>query len=260
MTRYEFAAGVNACLDRVNELIATATSDLVTKQDLATLQRLQEEFAAELATLRGRVDAVEARTAEVEANQFSTTTKLAGEVVFGVTDVLSGNGDNNTAFGARVRLDLLSSFTGKDELKIRLAANNIVNPEIGTREGGFAFAGEDGSTNVGIETIYYNFPLSQSTRVTVYANGSESDDITNTVNFLDGDGAEGALSAFGTRNPIYSQLEDGAGLAIRQLFGKNLQLDLGYLATSANNPLNGNGLFNGPYAALAQLTFKGVVA
>ncbi|MFN9399497.1 MAG: iron uptake porin, partial [Dolichospermum sp.] len=44
LSRYEFAAGLNSCLDRVNELIATATADLVTKQDLATLQRLQEEF------------------------------------------------------------------------------------------------------------------------------------------------------------------------------------------------------------------------
>jgi len=26
LTRYEFAAGLNACLDRVNELIAAATS------------------------------------------------------------------------------------------------------------------------------------------------------------------------------------------------------------------------------------------
>ncbi|MBE9106237.1 carbohydrate porin, partial [Nostoc cf. edaphicum LEGE 07299] len=65
MTRYEFAAGLNACLDRINELIATATGDLVKKEDLATLQKLQEQFAAELATLRGRVDAVEARTAEL---------------------------------------------------------------------------------------------------------------------------------------------------------------------------------------------------
>jgi len=55
LTRYEFAAGVNACLDRV-ELITTATSDLFTRED--TLTRLQEEFAAELATLRGRVDAL----------------------------------------------------------------------------------------------------------------------------------------------------------------------------------------------------------
>jgi hypothetical protein len=89
LTRYEFAAGLNACLDRVNELIATATADLVTKEDLATLQRLQEEFSAELATLRGRVDALEARTAELEANQFSTTTKLSGEVIFSVADVFT---------------------------------------------------------------------------------------------------------------------------------------------------------------------------
>ncbi|MCY7278798.1 MAG: iron uptake porin, partial [Phormidesmis sp. CAN_BIN44] len=48
LTRYEFAAGLNACLDRVNELIAAATANLVKKEDLATLQKLQEEFAAEL--------------------------------------------------------------------------------------------------------------------------------------------------------------------------------------------------------------------
>ncbi|WP_414752237.1 iron uptake porin [Anabaena sp. CCY 9910] len=51
ITRYEFAAGLNACLDRVNELIVTAQLNLVTKQDLANLQRLQEEFATELVTL-----------------------------------------------------------------------------------------------------------------------------------------------------------------------------------------------------------------
>ena len=63
MTRFEFAAGLNACLDRITELIAVATSNLVTREDLAILQRLQEEFGAELAVLRGRVDSLEARTA-----------------------------------------------------------------------------------------------------------------------------------------------------------------------------------------------------
>ncbi|NEP46967.1 MAG: S-layer homology domain-containing protein, partial [Okeania sp. SIO2H7] len=37
MTRYEFAAGLNACLDRVTELIAASTADLVTREDLALL-------------------------------------------------------------------------------------------------------------------------------------------------------------------------------------------------------------------------------
>lgn len=40
LTRYEFAAGLNACLDRVNELIATATSDLARREYLTTIQRL----------------------------------------------------------------------------------------------------------------------------------------------------------------------------------------------------------------------------
>jgi len=91
MTRYEFAAGLNACLDQVTKLISSSTANLATKEDLATIQKLQEEFAAELATLRGRVDALEARTSELEANQFSTTTKLSGEVVFALTDVLAGD-------------------------------------------------------------------------------------------------------------------------------------------------------------------------
>jgi hypothetical protein len=81
MTRYEFAAGLNACLDRVNELIAASTADLVKKEDLATLQRLQAEFAIELATVRGRVDALEVRTSALEKQQFSTTTKLGVELV-----------------------------------------------------------------------------------------------------------------------------------------------------------------------------------
>lgn len=137
LTRYEFAAGLNACLDRVNELIASATADLVTKEDLATLQRLQEEFSAELATLRGRVDALEARTAQLEANQFSTTTKLEGEVVMGIVDVFEGDtNDDNTTLGAKAEIELVTSFTGKDTLKTTLESNNIVSPNINTPEGG----------------------------------------------------------------------------------------------------------------------------
>nr|WP_223300816.1 iron uptake porin [Oscillatoria nigro-viridis] len=65
MTRYEFAAGLNACLDKVSELIQGGSRNLATREDLASVQRLQEEFAAELATLRGRVDVLEARASEL---------------------------------------------------------------------------------------------------------------------------------------------------------------------------------------------------
>ncbi|MFM7406987.1 MAG: iron uptake porin [Cuspidothrix sp.] len=53
LSRYEFAAGLNACLDRINELLATATADLPSKQDIATLKKLQEDFAAELTGVSG---------------------------------------------------------------------------------------------------------------------------------------------------------------------------------------------------------------
>jgi hypothetical protein len=66
ITRYEFAAGLNACVDRVNELIAAGKQELATKEDLATLQKLQTEFAAELATVRSRVDGLESKVATLE--------------------------------------------------------------------------------------------------------------------------------------------------------------------------------------------------
>jgi hypothetical protein len=160
LTRYEFAAGLNACLDRVNELIAAATSDLVKKEDLTTLQKLQEEFAAELATLRGRVDSLEAKVTTLEKQQFSTTTKLTGNVWFNITnafptgDILAERnpaGGGNSAFAPPVRgaggvpsrvtrrnvnttfsyytfLNLTTSFTGRDQLVTQLVSGNGNSP------------------------------------------------------------------------------------------------------------------------------------
>jgi len=268
MTRYEFAAGLNACLDKVTELIKAGTTNLATKEDLASLQRLQEEFAAELATLRGRVDALEARTSELEANQFSTTTKLNGEVVFALTGIAGGDdaegekADTTTAFGSRVRLNFDTSFTGRDLLRTRLQVLNLGSFSTNntkTAEGELRFnAGPFGtaSNTVALDALFYQFPLGKNTTVILEANAGAADDFTNTVNpYFDGDGGSGALSNFGTRNPIY-YLTAGTGIALRHQFGEKLELSLGYLAGNAASPTRGNGLFNGSYGGLAQLTFK----
>ncbi|MDF0551538.1 iron uptake porin [Kamptonema sp. UHCC 0994] len=267
MTRYEFAAGLNACLERINELIGAGTTNLVKREDLLALQKLQEEFAAELATLRGRVDALEARTAELEANQFSTTTKLNGEVIFGVAGIAAGdnaNGreiDTSTVFGSRVRLNFDTSFSGEDLLRTRLQVTNLgsfstnstFTPEGELRFNAGPFA--EASNTVSLDALLYSFPIGKSTTVFLEANAGAPDDFTNTVNpFFDGDGATGALSNFGTRNPIYYQV-GGAGIGIRHQFGDRLELSLGFLASDAASPQQGAGLFNGPYGAIAQLTF-----
>ncbi|MBC6433187.1 hypothetical protein FM036_21700 [Nostoc sp. HG1] len=273
LTRYEFAAGLNACLDRVNELIATATADLVTKQDLATLQRLQEEFSAELATLRGRVDAVEARTAELEANQFSTTTKLVGEAIFAVTDVFGGNtGDaNNTVFQDRVRLDLQTSFTGRDVLHTRLAAGNAAafsirdnaGLPIDTAEGTQTFqVGTTNNNSVIVDWLAYYVPIGPAQVYFAATGGIHSDYVaTNNPYFEDYDGGNGALSTFASESPIY-RIGGGAGAALTLPFGsggsffKPSSLTVGYLASNANNPGVNQGLLEGNYAALGQLNFS----
>lgn len=268
MTRYEFAAGLNACLDRVNELIATATADLVSKQDLATLQRLQEEYSAELATLRGRVDGLEARTSELEANQFSTTTKLVGEAIFAVSDLFGDNRavpggapiqdlDSNTTFSDRVRLNLLSSFTGKDQLQIRLNANNTIS-NAGVSGTNMTRLGFDGNNNnsVVIDKINYAFNFNNAVRIKVDATNAELYENVNTFNPDFASSARGALSRYGRFSPIYRQGQGGAGLTVTFNPNGPISLTGAYIARTANDPTVNNGLLDGDNAIFGQLSFQ----
>ena len=265
LTRYEFAAGLNSCLDRVNELIAAGTAGLVRKEDLDVLQRLQEEFRAELTTLRGRVDALEARTTTINKQQFSTTTKLNGEVVAAITGIATGEDafgndiDSNTVLGTRVRLNFDASFTGEDLLRVRLQASNLdafSQTQTFTFEGDQRFAAGDNGNSVVVDALLYQFKLGERTTVTLEANAGAIDDFTNTANpYFDGDGGIGALTNFGTRNAIYYLL-NGTGVGLKHEFSDQLELSLGYLANDPANPREGGGLFNGPYGAIAQLTFQ----
>lgn len=262
LTRYEFAAGLNACLDRVNELIAIATADLVTKQDLALLQRLQEDFSAELATLRGRVDSLEARTAELEANQFSTTTKLQGEVAFTLADTFGDDTDAQTVFNNKVRLQLVSSFTGKDKLFTRLTSGNIGNSfadELGTNEGRFAHDGPS-DNDVTIDRLHYVFPVGNKLQVTTMASLGAHHFYADVFNpgLHTGGGATGALSRFGERNPIYRLgINNGTtGVGFSYEFNKLIKLQGGYLAKNGSDPSNKAGLFNGNYSAMGQIVIQ----
>ena len=159
-SRYEFAAGLNACLDKINEIISAGLADKVSKEDLATLRRLQEEFAAELATLRGRVDALDSKVAKLEAQQFSTTTKLSGEAIMsvqGANNNLTGNltaspSSTNIFVSSRVRLDLNTSFTGSDLLKTRLEVGNGTANIPGTFNAGTTTGTTGVSSNIGFQT------------------------------------------------------------------------------------------------------------
>jgi len=193
MTRYEAAALLNACLDRVTE---------VTDE----LKRLMKEFEKELAVLRGRVDGLEAKVGELEANQFSTTTKLKGIATFVVgANSYSGDARVNrynasflglgasalgtklsdqaaqlqgaTSFNYDVRLIFDTSFTGKDLLRTTLRAGNFSNspygsPVVGLNalEVGFeenCGTGADCGDVVAINRLFYQFPIGSNFTATI---------------------------------------------------------------------------------------------
>jgi hypothetical protein len=280
MTRYEFAAGLNSCLDRVNELIASATADLVTKQDLAVLQKLQEEFQAELATLRGRVDALEATTAELKAKQFSTTTKLAGEAIFDVGGLLDGesnapttgarganiDSDSQITFGSRVRLNLNTSFTGKDLLRTRLQANNIQGyasrfstgstGAAGTAFPGAALEYDSGSrtpdTNITLNELWYRFPVGKA-KVWVGTHGLNQDKV---VPFAGSLIPSSYQMSQHFRFQDILRTPDGAGGAVSIPVGKIAEVTAGYFGRTGEANLAGSnrGLTSGDNSILAQLT------
>jgi len=102
LSRWEAAALLNACLDRITE---------VTDE----LRRLMKEFETELAVLKGRVDGLEAKVGELEASQFSTTTKLSGLATFVV-------GANAFSGSANAEVDSARAQVGATDLQLRPAA------------------------------------------------------------------------------------------------------------------------------------------
>ncbi|MEB3185533.1 MAG: iron uptake porin [Cyanobacteriota bacterium] len=175
MTRFEAAALLNACLDRVTE-----TTD--------ELQRLINEFQKELAVLKGRVDGLDKRVGQLEATQFSTTTKLQGDAVFVLganafggsqaNPFTPGRGNNTaqpgttankanwgaTVFNYDLRLNFLTSFTGKDLLYTRLRSGNFGDSPFGGRPYNLmaldrAFGSNTTENIVQLDRLYYRFPI-----------------------------------------------------------------------------------------------------
>ena len=257
MTRYEFAAGLNRALNYLNSAIASATSNLLTREDIITLQRLQEEFAVELATLKGRVALLEGRTAELEANQFSTTTTLSGEAIFSLSGVTGGDYDISTVFQQRFRFFFNTSFTGDDLLILLLQGGNAATFEFteDTAEGLQAVQGFGDTNNELVYALGYTFPVSQKLKIT-FGSGLIYSYLVSSLNpYLETfGGGTGSLSIFGQRNAIY-QLGGGSGISFNYYLTDSLELGGAYLTGAAANIEDGEGLFMGDHSFLGQLTW-----
>jgi porin len=262
MSRYEFAAGLNACLNRISELVAT--SNTLAKEDLDKLQRLQQDFSAELATLGSRVDVLETRTATLESNQFSTTTKLSGQVIMSVSGggfdgdrivdpsgIEIADSDPNTTFFYRAGLDFDTSFYGTDQLKIRLEtgsggaldnAASFLEPNFGS---GIDYSGKPPTNGeLILDRLIYTFQPIKDLKVSLGPDFRSTDYIDRNsyanLSFLDFN-----TQAFVNNYVLFPVDGPNAGAAVDwKPNGGAFSLRATYVAADAANPSN-NGFIIG---------------
>ena len=203
MTRYEAAALLNACLDRVTE---------VTDE----LQRLMNEFKTELAALTGRVTGLEKKVGKLEAQQFSTTTKLSGLASFVVGGVSNNPAGERVTFNYDLQLNLDTSFSGKDLLRTVLRAGNFDGDRnafgggLSTLE--IAFQEEGGPDVVGIDKIFYQFPLGSQFTATLGGRVGQEDMLALWPSAYPGDTILNALTLNGAPLAYNKNLGPGLGL------------------------------------------------
>lgn len=260
LTRYEFAAALKMCLGKIENLISELNNDSLNQEDLLTLQRLQEEFAKELENFTTELDALEGQVARLENQVFSTTTILRSRADFNLTsafgnqkavavgDIPEEELDENLTLSSRVTLSFDTSFTGRDRLRTRIQAGNVNN--FGSSVTGTDMTRLIGTTNTGndvrIGTLFYEFPLGDRGIAAIAPAADFPTRIFPALNPVS------SISNFGAESPIYS-FAFGTGAVVYYQFTDQVAAGVSYLTTSGSNPRE--GLFNGQYTALGQVTF-----
>lgn len=268
MTRYEFAASLNACLKNITQLMGDRGKNFATREDLTVLNRLLQEFQAELATLRGRVDSLEVHAADLEAHQFSPTTKLNSLIAFAVNGgtIRGGTGDrpdpNPTAF-SYILLNFRTSFTGSDQLVTQLftGSGGLIDEATKVTPAILSFLDYSGvGTNVALRRLRYTFPLFENLTASVFLRGNVSD-------FVDFNSyANDSFGDFSTTSFLYNLLliagdATGSGAVLTWNPSKGpLTFKALYRADAAASPTRVNqgsrgGLFGDPNLAVFEAEF-----
>jgi hypothetical protein len=302
LTRWEAAALLNACLDRITE-----TTD--------ELQRLLNDFQKELAVLRGRVDGLEKKVGRLEATQFSTTTKLQGDTYWSIGAAAFGNsgrisplsnvtlpgaaapvggptGTNGyarnralaggTVFNYDFRLNLNTSFTGKDLLYTRLRAGNYNGSPFSGQPYGLmaldrAFPGNTQGTAAQnnlfyLDRLYYRFPIGKEFTAIAGPVARNTEFLAVSPSYYTGWSGLDFFTLHGAPGTYNKATGGMAGLMWKQNVKKGkpfFAVSTSYVAPGANNGAtnnvvnaansNGAGIF-GDYSAASWLTQIGYQA
>ncbi|MFM2061130.1 MAG: hypothetical protein RLZZ507_800 [Cyanobacteriota bacterium] len=264
LTRYEFASILNSCLEKMQEIIAANTSNLINPDDLTTIQKLREDFTTELSILTQRIDTLEAKTAVLENNQFSTTTLIGGEVIFAAAQAFGGSppgtGQSNAVINHLTRIQLVSSFTGKDRFRLELASGNFdnlgfANPNILNTNTALLSYQVGYNNSIQLSNLEYRFAaLGDRAVFTIKPVGFSLSNVLspNSPYF---DTGRGAISRFAESNPIFKIGALDSGIGIDYLLNDRMRLQIAHGVSNGNNPQLGAVLGTGSHATGVQLFF-----
>jgi Carbohydrate-selective porin, OprB family./S-layer homology domain. len=243
MTRFEAAALLNACLDRVTE---------VTDE----LKHLMAAFEQELAVLKGRVGGLESKVKTLEAQQFSTTTKLSGQATFVVGGVSNSPVGEQVTFNYDLQLNFDTSFSGKDLLRTVLRGGNFDGDRnafgVGLSTLETAFQEDSGPNSVGIDKIFYQFPIGEQFTATLGGRVGQEDMLALWPSAYPSDTVLNVLTLNGAPLAYNKNLGPGFGLWWQ---ADGWSVSANYVA--ANGSDSSLGLFNSDSAgtATAQLGY-----
>ena len=128
------------------------------------------EVNEEIATLNGRVDGLEANLNNIEAGSFSDTTTMDGKAVFdlGALDYSTDDtSDESVRFAYSYTLNLNSSFTGDDNLYVRIKTGNHAGWMADKNDGGYLSSANGNGDTLKVDKIWYQFPVGDNHTVWV---------------------------------------------------------------------------------------------
>ncbi|WP_310412501.1 iron uptake porin [Chamaesiphon sp. OTE_8_metabat_110] len=278
VTRAKFAERLNICLSLANESIPVPTP--ATKAELETIQKLQAEFATELTALRGRVEAIEAKTEILKQQQFSATTKLSAQVWVNFTGAFTSNSitaerslaqggtnafipparvngvptrvqlrDTNPTVSNYLFLTLNSSFTGKDMLVTQLVAGNANSPANQLVSSGFfntwgvPITDQTGTPQAGSNAVYLR-ELSYSFPINDRVRVSVGPRL-NTYRYFDQNRFTNFLTGAGSFNSsgstLFAAIDRGSGAVVSWNISSQFRFNAGYLAENTEFLSAANG-------------------
>ena len=162
--------------------IAAQSSDVVNLEEMNSYSRSTKknssrldsktfinEVNEDIANLKGRIDGLEVQQNEFQAGGFSDTTVMTGKAIFDIGGVDNSSGDLSEAVGFQYtwQMNLNTSFTGDDDLYVRLKTGNATDVFSSKTYGTYLSSSNGYDDAIKIDKIWYSFPIGENNTIWV---------------------------------------------------------------------------------------------